>query len=167
MRSTGAALAFPQTHATTNHRRRLEYNQIGAEGAAAVAEALKTNSTLTQLKCVRRALRLLPLRRTRQRTIAAVSKSTRSRTWERLRLPRRSRPTALSLRSSAFNGRCACFPSDACANIPSPQPRWHQDRAQVKANYQGSSFFRLTCVCGSALDPGCPRLVAPGRTLKM
>ena len=78
VRSTGAALASPQTHAPTNHRRSLWYNQIGAEGAAALAEALKTNSTLTSLECVRRALRLLPLRRTRQHCIAAASLGTRS-----------------------------------------------------------------------------------------
>ena len=52
---------FPKALTPRSRRvRSLVYNSIGAEGAASIAEALKTNSALKDLKCAARA-RFSPL----------------------------------------------------------------------------------------------------------
>ena len=129
-RAMGGGFPFPRPPPPTPQRRSLWGNGIGTEGAAALAEALKTNSTLTSLECVRWAAVFLSLGRPRQHRTAAGSSKTRSGPRGRLRLPRHSRPTARSLRSGACDGRRSSFPSAAPANTAPPQALPQPDRVR-------------------------------------
>ena len=81
MRSTGAAPPSPQTHAPTSHRRSLEDNQIGDEGAAALAEALAEGTAISNLDLSGNTITRLGIEWLAFETIASFKFDTRKIAW--------------------------------------------------------------------------------------